>query len=363
MLRVNCLLLLWLFVTIPLFGQYTSIRTRAGYGGYGMNDLKEWHRDIENGSLPIASTSTFPAYLNLQIQFVNHSPDKQIGLGFVWDHVSTGGRLAYSDYSGELQADQFLNAESIGALYERNLLITERLSVVPSVQLLFTFTSLQYEEYLHTSAEVSSTTVLFQSFGAGVSPEVTFRYKIGSWMFSVGGGYHISASQPLAHVGYSRVPLSFIDYSPIDIKPQWSGLRAGITLGKTFGEVNGKPLIVLGEDNNRLIYKGGLIPRFCIGSHQLKKPGQIKPLITMQHDEQLNVYFQEYRTNFILGNILGAIGGTMIGWPIGASFGGEEFNQPMFIAGMSFTTLGMIFQELASDKARKVAQRYNFLLQ
>ncbi|MEQ9437989.1 MAG: hypothetical protein RIG62_03035 [Cyclobacteriaceae bacterium] len=360
-MRSIYLFILWLLVALPALGQYTSFRARVGYGSYDMSDLKLLHQDLMSiYNVPIKATSAFPAYYNWQIQFMNHSRDGLNGLGFVWGHVSTGGRLAYSDYSGELRSDQLVRAENIGGMYERIIPVTENWSVVPAVQLLLTFTSMKSEELNRVYDYSSINSIQFDAIGGGITPEVGVRYRLGSLLVNAHIGYHLATSRELYRKGTGATYL--FRSNGVRIKPQWDGLRGGITLGKTFGEINDTPFINLNEDNSRLIYKGGLVPGFYLGTHRFAKPKQILPLIQRYHDEQLILYYKEYRSNYILANIVATIGGAMIGWPMGSSFGGGEFNQPMFVAGISFVTIGMLIQEGASSKARKIAQRYNFLL-
>ena len=360
-MRSIYLFILWLLVALPALGQYTSFRARVGYGSYDMSDLKLLHQDLMSiYNVPIKATSAFPAYYNWQIQFMNHSRDGLNGLGFVWGHVSTGGRLAYSDYSGELRSDQLVRAENIGGMYERIIPVTENWSVVPAVQLLLTFTSMKSEELNRVYDYSSINSIQFDAIGGGITPEVGVRYRLGSLLVNAHIGYHLATSRELYRKGTGATYL--FRSNGVRIKPQWDGLRGGITLGKTFGKFDSTPLPISNEGSQQLVYQGGLFPHLYFGTHRVKRMSELRALVREQNDEQLGIAFQKYRSNCILSNVFAMVGGFMVGWPVGAMVGGDEFNQEMFVAGMSITSLAMLLQEVAGIKARKVTKRYNALV-
>lgn len=363
MIRIGYLLI-GILTSLSTFAQHTSIRARIGQGWYDMSQLKTLHQDAIKLSSPLVlrSTSTFPAYLNTQIQFVNHSADGRTGIGFVWDHVSTGGRLAYRDYSGELRSDQRLRAEGIGLLYEGIFPITHRLSLVPSAQLLLTFTTLKNNEYQRIYTQVSEATIDFNALGVGFTPGAALRYQVGAWSLDASIGYHLATAQGFYQTGNKDITLTHVA-DRTAIRPQWSGVRTSLTVGKSFGQSESGPVMVTEANRAQVMrYKGGLSPRFFVGLQSYSKLKHLRPLLREHHDVELNTYYQAYQNQRILAGVVAAVGGALVGWPMGAFAGGGEFNQPMFITGMSLTTVSVILQEVAGGKARQLVRRYNALL-
>ena len=97
-----------------------SIRASIVQGSYNMTDLHDLLDEIIGDytaeGIALKATSDFPAYYTTQIQLLKYITSKyQIGL--VWQHLSTGARLHYSDYSGSIFTDLFVNSEAVGFKY------------------------------------------------------------------------------------------------------------------------------------------------------------------------------------------------------------------------------------------------------
>ncbi len=318
---------------------------------------------MSSNPLPLRSTSTFPAFLNTQLQFVNHSPDGRTTIGFVWDHVSTGGRLAYSDYTGELRSDQRLRAESVGATFERIIPVKSHLSIVPNTQLLFSFTSMQNEEYQRIYNQASSATANFNALGVGITPGVDLHFQSGPWLLNANVGYHLATAQAFHLVNNKDIKLTRLaDQSAV--KPQWSGVRIGFTVGRSFGTASADHVMITEASRDQLMsYRGGLSPRFVVGSQTYRKIKHINHLLQQQNNAQIHAYIEQYKSNAAGAFVLGIVGGAMVGWPVGTMLGGGKFNHSVFAVGMSVSTISLILQEVAGYKARKIVRRYNELLQ
>ena len=355
----------YLVLTVTLVSaQHTSIRLRMGQGWYRMEELRGLHEDFIEMSSPLAvkSTSTFPAHLNTQLQFVNHSPNGRAAGGFVWSHSSTGGRLAYSDHTGELLSDQLLRTEGIGGFFECALPVTSHVFVVPNAQLLMTFTSLEAEEYLSVYGHSSSATAVFNAIGAGMSLGMALRYQRKSWSVEANLGYHLSTAEGFYGVDESAKLVRTANQA--SVSPQWDGLRLGLTIGKSFGETTSEPLMATEENKHLMMrYQGGLSPCFYVGNDKYRKFKHINILLQEHKDIQLETYIEQYKSNAAGSVVLGIIGGAMVGWPMGNMLGGRKFNHTLFAVGMSTSTVSLILQEVAGYKARKITSRYNELSQ
>lgn len=109
------IVLLAIIVALPLatFGQ-VQVSVRAGYGFYSMSELKTFQEGLKS-EFPVSlrTTEAYPPYLYYEgsFQFIIR---ERVPLGISVTYGSTGSRLHYSDYSGEIFADQFVKYLAIG---------------------------------------------------------------------------------------------------------------------------------------------------------------------------------------------------------------------------------------------------------
>ncbi len=95
----------------------------VGYGTYSMKSIKaelaQMQEDIKmNLPLDIVITDNFPGYVTHGGGLIFKMKKNEIGANFTY--LTTAGRWAYSDYSGELVNKIGLNAYRIGLLYRNH---------------------------------------------------------------------------------------------------------------------------------------------------------------------------------------------------------------------------------------------------
>lgn len=112
-------LLISLLWVMNIHGQ-KRIEYSAGYGEYKMDDMQAALSSIMDNltsqfPFDIAVISNFPSYINhnagLMYQLNKHEFGANVG------YLSTAGKIAYSDYSGEIMGKLSLNAYRIGLVY------------------------------------------------------------------------------------------------------------------------------------------------------------------------------------------------------------------------------------------------------
>lgn len=105
-----------------------SFSYSVGYGDYKMNDM----HSLLNASLQSVKTSmpkgvritdNFPAYINHNIDVVYSFNRHDVGLKGTY--LTTGGKIAYADYSGKYHEKLILNGYRLGAMYRFHFLKTQ----------------------------------------------------------------------------------------------------------------------------------------------------------------------------------------------------------------------------------------------
>ncbi len=127
----------------------------VGYGDYKMDDMNrllDASLSLIAMELPagVAITDRFPGYITHSLEATYAFKRHEIGLKGTY--MTTGGKIAYSDYSGKYNEDLTLNGYRVGAMYRFYFLQTQvsnlPLSLFGELSPAITFTSLIYEALL-----------------------------------------------------------------------------------------------------------------------------------------------------------------------------------------------------------------------
>lgn len=167
-----------------------SLEPKIGYGTFRMRLMKEFQQEIIHISgVNAQATDQFPGFMIYGFKFA-YSQDGQRRSGLLLERGSTGGRVAYADYSGSFNADQLLSYTGLGIFLEDRsafeALAPFQLVLGGEAQFLFNKMVLnnQVELFKRKSAEKET----FRSVGIGVQPYAGFAwpYKKLEVLLSVG---------------------------------------------------------------------------------------------------------------------------------------------------------------------------------
>lgn len=144
-----------------------SLSYSVGYGSYKMGDMKQLLNSGYSSvrqSMPkgIRIVSNFPGYITHKMDFAYKFKLHEFGL--TGSYLTTGGKIAYSDYSGKYIEKLTFNGYRIGAMYRyyfsENKLGACTLSFFGEVSPGITFTKLKYmaaldlyEQNVHQKAD------------------------------------------------------------------------------------------------------------------------------------------------------------------------------------------------------------------
>jgi hypothetical protein len=107
------LLVILLFATpLACFGQF-EFQVQTGYATYRMLEMKDHMKELQ-ADLPvdIHITDNFPGYWYYELNF-SYSFENDLLTGLSFGYGSTGGRMHYRDYSGEVSADLLVDGITI----------------------------------------------------------------------------------------------------------------------------------------------------------------------------------------------------------------------------------------------------------
>ena len=96
------------------------LHASAGYATFGLKSLKDQQHEMST-QMPVQGkiVQSFPGYLNYSADFIWQRDSVYFGLMF--GHTSTGGRVAYADYSGYSHVDHKLGLTYYGIQAARRI--------------------------------------------------------------------------------------------------------------------------------------------------------------------------------------------------------------------------------------------------
>jgi hypothetical protein len=225
------ILLLILVLSFPvqenLLGQILIPEINIGVGKYHMYDLKDLQDEIATG-YPVDArvVDDFPAYFNFKGSLLYEI--NRFGMGFSWSRYSTGARLHYKDYSGEISLKQIIKTDFLGLPFNYILNKSNPLNFCFRLEPGLTITKLSILEEVSLYSQSSNNQYKFTSNSLGILVGTTVNYKTGRWQPGISFGYFIDTKGKLYLDGDKNKQL--VQNDNTSIKSDFSGLRIGISL-------------------------------------------------------------------------------------------------------------------------------------
>ncbi len=219
--------ILGLACSVEAHAQNLSLRLKLGYSFHNMSELKSLNKSILNVyqnqfGIDAESFHSYPPYWDFQIQTVIIFPDGRIGVGVLGGLTSTGSRIHYSDYSGELTNDRLLHRYAYGLHFE-NLLNPKG-----KIKFVFLFQMSVHKSFLKFTEALS----VFET-----SIAESHKFKVTSYALTPGIAAQFDLFRPLS----LRVELSY-EYQLYGgtfllkntrrppVETEWDGIRAGVLM-------------------------------------------------------------------------------------------------------------------------------------
>lgn len=211
------------------------LEPRVGYGTFGMKHMKEFQGTLIQGTrVPAKQTDSFSPWFQYGLNMVGYLGEHSRAGLFV-EHGSTGGRVAYEDYSGEIRFDSFVSYNALGLLYYfTKPMGTGPLHFVGGIETSFLMSRLRLEGYSRIYDSTDSSEDKFNSFGLGLKPYLGLQYPVLNLPVQLTLGYMGSMNGPFHVPGepdYYLVRNSNND----KLSPDWSGLRLNLTVSVPIG--------------------------------------------------------------------------------------------------------------------------------
>ena len=236
LIKSICLFPLIIIVSgfFPANAQELTFSVVPQYGSYDMSDLKDLQSEQAKNISDSLNTSpktmyNFPAYWGFRVstRYVKNRHNYSFDVGY----NTTGGRIHYSDYSGEIKVDKKVSNTNFALGYSYALLNSEHFKLSAGIALGIAFSTIDAENLveIYVSEEKVQYTREYHGHQLFTSPEICFSYAPFKFLFlELTAGYHYQLNSSAMH-----------DDSAGDLKnnkggnvsPNWSGYRLGAGIG------------------------------------------------------------------------------------------------------------------------------------
>jgi len=239
-IHLNTLLLFFIFVSLG-WGREFAIRFATSYNNFSLKNIEEFQGlaalKLNKQGIPVKIVDDFPSYFGVEMQILTKVKSYSYA-GFYYGHSSTGGRIHYRDYSGEIKIDQVISGKSVGiysqfVLYDNNV----NLSIFSKVSVIFL--TLKNQEYFQFLNEVEKSNTTFSGFLGGITPGFLMGFNFGHFSFAGLISYQFTPDTDLKRK--ENASFLYLDSSTNQIRVGWDGLSVGASLGVIF-ELNKIPL-------------------------------------------------------------------------------------------------------------------------
>ena len=205
----------------------------GGFGGgtFGMNSVKEYNQTILK-QLPFkpAIKENFPPFFVYKAEIIYCLPDN-LSVAINVTSTSTGSRLSLADYSGKYTLDNIQKGLFTGVklLYGTGLKKGYLNGLNLSMEGGAAFSKMNISEELNVGTESQNDKMDLNATGFYVQPgacyflNLTKQFKVCaniSYYYGIEKGYHLPNN---------RKQILYNQESGSPVKPQWDGIRLGIT--------------------------------------------------------------------------------------------------------------------------------------
>lgn len=208
------------------------LEPRLGFGTFRMKSMKEFQQTfISYTGVNAKATDSFGPYFQFGVNVLKDL-DENARVGVFVERGSTGGRVAYEDYSGEVRLDNLVSYNTIGILlYSHEPIRSSQVSFVSGMEANLFLSRLKTEGFSRIYDTSDSSGDKFNSIGFGLKPYLGLQYPILSVPARLTLGYMASGNKPF-HVPGERDHVLVRNNNSTDnkLEPSWSGLRINLSV-------------------------------------------------------------------------------------------------------------------------------------
>jgi hypothetical protein len=213
---------------VPARSQTFSLEVNPGVGTFAMPALKELVRaQNQDNIVPTRVVQNYPAFLVFDLKALYRKENYWVG--FDCKFMSSGARVSYRDYSGELRLDHVARAYAAGVCFKKPVWTKEKISLLLTGDLVFVRSLVAITSYVAVYDHSESETLGITSIGIGAQPGVDLRYRLGRFSVGINAGFFANRNAGL-HLQGNKYAVLTRTGKEEPLRTNWSGFRGGLHL-------------------------------------------------------------------------------------------------------------------------------------
>ena len=223
-----------LIAGINLFANDYVVSYSQGYAQTSHEDLKDLNNFFIDYSkrthdIDLKIVDNYPNHYYLQFELKFKTKDN-FYTGFGFKSFSSGARLNYSDFSGELRTDLLSNSKFIYLLGQYDFRPIKFLSISPFMNYDLIFSQLEIKDYIRIYDESQQTTTDFSAFSHGFTFGTDLLVVIEPVQFGIKTSYTVDLNNFIFRGDYENEDRGMILSGDKIIQAKWGGYRVGLVL-------------------------------------------------------------------------------------------------------------------------------------
>jgi hypothetical protein len=206
-----------------------SLEPRVGYGTFQMNAMKDYQQVlIKQSQVKAQATDSFGPYALFGASAL-YALGEKTNIGLFLEHVSTGGRVHYEDYSGMMQYDFLLRYRALGMSVSTKVpLRGSKTHFVQGAELSMIYSRMLLQENGRVYDRIYNGEDTYRANGFGFKPYVGLERSVLSLPTRLAVGYLLSGSGTYFTPGNKGTYPTALQAK--ELKPDWSGLRINFSV-------------------------------------------------------------------------------------------------------------------------------------
>ncbi len=196
------------------------------YNTYSHSDLKDFQKELVGGfnEVELRSGENFDSGLG----FTLGADIRDLNTSFFFSYMVTGAKNSYSDISGAVSITQEVDGYFLGGEKRFNFIDSGDLSGLSfGLRGFIFYNTLEVTLDFRVFDSSNSDNLNFNGYGIGVGGRIIYELPIAFFRLGASIGYDLAYTDKLSFNSDSNFHLE--DESGDKVKPQWSGLRIGIS--------------------------------------------------------------------------------------------------------------------------------------
>jgi hypothetical protein len=226
------------FILVMMFPGYCfsqiHLSLSTGQAGFNMKEMKKHQTELK-AQFPVDAkvVESFPAFWFYELS-LKWEITERLKVGGALSFTSTGGRIDYRDYSGEMECNQLTRAWVVAGQGEVLLNPTSKWPVSFTCDAGAVFGRYELDMSIDINNSKDSDNLALNSVNLFVAPGfMASRRIVGPLSATLKAGYHVDVVKGKQKLS-DNDELYLLDESGNKIRLDWSGFRAGIGLSIAF---------------------------------------------------------------------------------------------------------------------------------